>query len=484
MSGQGSDTTPSGGNDTQQGASFAAMVPFSGTSIGATATYSDLTRLGAIDPTDEPVLNADPADATSKTFAQDGSASPFAAGGLFYTLDTLQLVGPDSYLRVGTPSHYEWWLTNDPTKPQPPAKPGTNASMMDLDPPLGGEGVALHSSNQISFFAPTINQSSNTSLNVTWASSSRIGILAGQVQDAAGTLTNATYQVVDDLTTTVGNVLNTVAGQSATVWTGADASTGLGSLLWSNFGATQNVFGGMVTNMTNGAVEVQGWGETKFQSSTVFAPDQILLAVAGIAVPNTLATRFSTATKAINITAAACIGVVSTLIAMQTGIAADKAGKDKSGKDALMTALDNFKIEMWVLTGLTAALQIAGTALGIVLSKANIPTADTAASKITMTDSKIVLSAGGTQVTIDGNGFNVDAGNPALTVMANANIAQVAIQSQIANANQGAFVTQGVVAGPVMVGGAVAIPTKTVSFSSLGPFTASATAIQFTLPTT
>ncbi len=145
----------------------------------------------------------------------------------------------------------------------------------------------------------------------------------------------------------------------------------MGSLLWSNFGVTQNVFAGTIVNMTNGNVEVQGWGETKFSDQTIYAPNQLLLAVSGTAATATLAARFTLATTILNGAAGAVIGVVAALVAAQTGVTADT----KRTNAELAETLQSFKTDMWVLTGAVAALQIAGTALGIVLARAAIPAA-------------------------------------------------------------------------------------------------------------
>jgi len=479
-----SDTTA----DTISGASFSAMVPGPGTP--PSPAYSDLVRLGAVDATDEPLLPVDPAKPTGTTFGDDSIPSPFSAGGLNYSIDTLQFVAPDAYLRVGEPGGYEPWLTTNADAPAAPTKPAAGASAT----PFGGNGIVLHSTDQISAFAPSITNTAATITNntdsmttysgetfsVVYTGDHSIGVLSAQTKGAAGVLTNANYSVVNNLASVVGNSTTTVGGSMATVWAGADASTGIGSLLWSNFGVTGNLFGGSIVNIINGAVDLQGWGETKLSDFDVLAPETVSLAIAPIGGAATLASTVLKLAQRLALAGGIVNGALVAFMEAGIGAAADVIGKDEA---KLKDDLDAFQDTMMVITALTAALQVACVAAGIALNVQKKLANALPAASIRLTNGSIVLSAGGTSVTIDGTGFNVNAGNPADTVLATTNMTTVTVDSAAVLAAQAPFV--GAAAGTGTIQGAIVppLPVKTITLSTMGPFQASATAVSFTLPT-
>ena len=503
MSGQGNDTTTGGGGkDTLAGASFALTVPGPGTP--AMPTFADLSRIGAVDSVDEPLLNSDPNNTASTTFATtkdaggNAAAYPFSAGGLTYTIDTLQMVGPHAYLRVGKPGGYEYWL---PTNPDTIVAPAPNASQAGSKP-LGGNGIVIYSQEQISNFAPAITntaKSINTSVDqtTTWTTGSQsatyydtsyhsIGILTGQVKNSIGMLTNQTYQVADVLTTTVGNTVSTFVGNAANVWLGADASTGAGSLLWSNFGVTENIFGGSIINVTNTSVEVQGYGEAKISDLDVLAPAQISLAVSGVAsVAATSATLASLANK-MALVSTALAGVVTATLAATPGIMADTSSD-------LGLPLETIRVEMDILTGLSAALQIAAVVAGKLISNLKKTAAETTAGSITIQNGSIVLSAGGTTVTINGAGFRVDAGDPAKLTTAIAAMTLAGVQQPLWDQTAGLVMSQAatpatanmiaaLIAAPMYAPPPVVPAVPIIKLNSLTSIQASAAQIQFSTP--
>lgn len=473
--------------DTVSGASFSVMVP--GPGNPPDPAYGDLARLGAVDATDEPLLPVDPAKPTGNTFGDDSLPSPFSAGGLNYTIETLQSVAPDAYLRVGKPGGYEPWLTTNADKPAAPKAPATGASAT----PFGGNGIVLHSTDQISSFAPSITNTAQSITNntdsitsysgetfsVVYAGDSSIGVLSAQTKGSGGVLTNANYSVVNNLSSMIGNSTTTVGGSMATVWAGADASTGIGSLLWSNFGVTENLFGGAIVNIINGAIDLQGWGETKFSDFGVLAPHEVSLEVAPIGAATTLASKILVLAQALALGGGVVNGALVALMEAGVGAAADVIGKDEA---KLKTDLEVYRIAMTVITGLTAALQIACMAAGIALNVQKRLAAALPAASIRLTNGSIVLSAGGTSVTIDGTGLNVDAGNPADAVLAGTNMAAVTLDAAAVMLAQAPFVGAAAGVGNVQAAVLPVLPVKTISLSTMGPFEVGATSVEFYVP--
>lgn len=490
--------------DTISGASFSVMVPGSGSPPNP--AYRDLARLGAVDATDEPLLPADPAHPTGGTFHDDSIASPFSDGGLNFTIDTLQFVGPDAYLRVGQPGGYEKWLTTTPHNPAAPTAPAAGAS----DTPFGGNGIVLHSTDQIYTFAPSITQKAEA-LNIdtanvsTWTAGANtaiyydndrksIAVLSGQSKDPTGIAANLNYQVVDNLSALVGNSVSTVGGSAATIWAGADASTGIGSLLWSNFGFTQNLFGGYVANITNGSMELQGLNEAKLSDLEVLAPNSIELSVAPIGGAAAISSGLAKICNAVAIVGGLVNAVLAVGMEATTGA---EAGAAKGNADKLQKALDDMKAEMLALTGLTVALQIASTAAAFLLLPSKSAAQAAAASSISISNNAIRLSAGGTTVSISTAGFRVDAGDPALIADAAAKMLACDASSEDFELSAQYFLS--VVSNPATAGldaaatldeaatlafAGVPVPgVPTVTFNCLTGIKMAAPQIQFAIPT-
>ena len=438
MSGQGNDTTGGGGGtDTPQGASFALTVPGPGTP--PSPTFVDLTRLGAVDASDEPLLNVDPSNTASSTFASaTGSSSvpgaaPFGAGGLSYTTGTLQFVAPKSYLRLGGAGGYEAWLTSDPDNAASPSKPSDATAA-----PFGGTGIVLHSEEQITSFAPAINNKASAITNsvddiTTWSENAvsavyansehtKIAVLSGTTMPISNFVCNANFQIADNLSSIVGNSISTIGGNAATIWTGADASTGLGSLLWSNFGYTQNVFAGQIVNMINGSVDMQGLKDSKYSDFDVLAPKKIDLCVAPVADAAKWSNRLATLSKAITLASMATVGGLTIAMEAVTANDADSAWNSQlpaeqalsAANAKLQSVLATYRTDMLALGALTVAVQVASIVAGLAILGVGKKASTLRASWITITSDSIELSAGGTKVTIGPDGFQVDAGDPDL----------------------------------------------------------------------
>lgn len=129
------------------------------------------------------------------------------------------------------------------------------------DDPLQDKGILIYSADQYTVYAPQIRAVGSTSTS-SWANEQMTITTDGT--DVVGYSYvgplgfTASFQKLDAISITNGSTSNFIAGNAMTVWSGNDASTGLGGLLWSNFGLTQNIFDGQVVNINGPDMSVQG----------------------------------------------------------------------------------------------------------------------------------------------------------------------------------------------------------------------------------
>ncbi len=374
--------------------------------------YTHFTRLGGVVP-EEAALQQDPA-ATGSAALPIGTAFPvaFNPGALTYTQGTIQAVAPQAYLRLGNTAGYDTWLQTDPDAAlatvAPPAAPPNS-------PAFNSHGALLHSTDAIDLFAPLINQTAktlttNTDVRTDFTSDtlatlfngSQIASITRVAPDSTGILSTSSVQVADNYATLIGSALSTIAGSSATAWTGNDASTGVGSLLWSNCGTTQNVFGGQVVNILNGGIDVQGFGEAKLTDFSVVAPTSIKLAVSPLVAMQVTANSVITVITALNGVIAAAASVLAIAAA-----ATPTSGANDRDSAALRSRMNDYQQEMRTVLALVFAVQILAIVAGRVATVAATAAGALPMARIVMDPLEIVLSAGGTTVTIGPMGFKV-----------------------------------------------------------------------------
>ncbi|MEJ0014967.1 MAG: hypothetical protein WDN25_00080 [Acetobacteraceae bacterium] len=384
------------------GAAFIVGVPDT-----AQTQFVSYLRLGHAS-TDETDLQEDPAaTGTSPTLISNaGTASPFANGALDYTTGTMQLVAPYGYVRVGTASAYEAWLPAIPsTAPDTPtAFAPANAG------PSYPEGVLLYSNSAINLAAPAISQT--TSEYSRFSGDSLSVVHDGKVAVSSTYTTPAfpftsTYQILNEMNVTVGAVSNMITGNNLTYWQGNDASTGVGSLLWSNFGTTQNVFGGQIVNIINSSIDVQGLGESKLQEAYgLDVTTSIDLLVSPVVVSSQASTALLASQFRANLVVVASIveaaGVL--LTTMQTGITSDVVKNSKAMRDLMIAQY----AELSTVTAVVVVMQALAVLAGLKSQVAAEAAKAGATAKISMIDGQLTLSAGGTALILSPLGMRVN----------------------------------------------------------------------------
>ena len=418
------DDTPSASNDIIQNdaQSFVVGVP------DANHTFANYLRLGAASTADEGALQQDPAaTTTSKSqpplISNAGTTSPFTAGTVGYSNGTMQLVAPYSYIRLGQTTPYETWL--------PPVTTSNLTSTGPQDTPFaptaGGsfpaKGVVIYSNDTIQTSAPTISQTTNEFTS--WSADSLSVVLNGdEVMSASRNYGSggwsAQFTRADQMNTTLGTTTNAITGQSITQWLGNDASTGLGGLLWSNFGTTQNVFGGQVVNLFDWDIDVQGSFATKIQGqSTSVATQGFTFAV----IPIAGAARYKSYATVGKINFVA--GLIATAVEVAMDILSDVEVTKSSDDDSAMRDATKRAFEA-VATASTAIVVLqAMTALMGLIAYAYGKTAwDACTAGIKISDGMVVIKAGASEFQLSTTGvrmFTNTVGENALVYDVNAN---------------------------------------------------------------
>ncbi|MDE2515737.1 MAG: hypothetical protein KGL12_06915 [Rhodospirillales bacterium] len=278
-------------------------------------------------------------------------------------------------MRLGQPdTNAENTLSTSPT-------PGDATSSGNFNP-----GVLLYTQGQYQQVAPVVTSWSGDSLSAVKDGNTLVN--ASYTAPSAQFTYNFGIEAV--FNTTIGNVSNFVTGNQLAYWVGNSASTGLGGLLWSNVGLTQNVFAGQIVNLINKNIDIQGVGEAKVQRDfEVLTGQTIDLLVNPAATVSAAAIAGAIRTGLVSLSA---IGVAALAIAseMQTGISGDLTSDPE-------TLRKNFKDSAKELVGATAAVFLlqavvasAGRAVQAVAQSAKAA----AAAKLSMGEIGVTIQAG------------------------------------------------------------------------------------------
>ncbi len=390
--------------------------------------FTNLLRLGHANPADEGKLAQDPAAKTPTLIsAWSATASPFSDGELAYSTGTTQLVAPYGYIRIGTATTYEGWLPDDAATATgkaiaPPA--GTPPTTFDAD------SVLIYSSNTVQLFAPTISQTTNelsswSSDNLSVIADSSNVISATRSWGSGDWPASATYQRVDAMNSTLGTTTNLVTGNAMTQWVGNDASTGLGGLLWSNYGHTQNVFGGWIVNMINSAIDVQGFNEVKIL--TDYQVDALaairLLVTEGSEISGLTSSTIAKVgwiTAAVSALALAGLNLTSSVSVDRTGAAATQPTTDAASgsvtpssntslNSAMRTAMETSFVEVTAASALILLTQAMAIAAGVAANFEGAAAQASAGAGLEITPLGILMQAGPTKMLIDATGIAATA---------------------------------------------------------------------------
>ncbi|MBS0558688.1 MAG: hypothetical protein JSR21_01405 [Proteobacteria bacterium] len=239
--------------------------------------------------------------------------------GTYYSVD---VPAPDmqSYLRLGQPdSDVEKSLSAAP-------KAGTIKTENGFD-----SGVLLYTQGHYQTVAPAVT---------TWSGDTLSAVRSGNYLVSASYVTpdlpyavNYSSQLV--YSTTFGNVSNFVTGNQLAYWLGNSASTGVGGLLWSNVGLTQNVFAGQIVNVISDSIDVQGWREAKGQ----VVADTIASTSVGLAVSPATGVTVEAIAGSVKLKLGRANAIVAAILAAGSQAAIGITGDITADPDALRIAL-------------------------------------------------------------------------------------------------------------------------------------------------
>lgn len=292
-----------------------------------------------------------------------------------------------TYLRLGAPdSSAESNLSTTPA-----AGNVTSANGFD-------SGMLLYTQGEYQLATP---------VSTTWSGDSLSAVLDGNTlvgasYTAANMRVTYNYSNVRALfNTTVGSVSNVTIGNQLAYWLGNSASTGVGGLLWSNYGLTQNVFAGQIVNVINQNIDVQGLGEAKVQKDyevlTTTGIDLLVAPAAGI----TVATAIGPITAILAGLGAVGAAISASLSAAKTGLSGDLTTDPTTLRDNLQTSTQ----ELAALTGIVVALQAVVSIGGIIASSAAKGAKATAVSQISLSAAGVMLTAGTNRMLISPTGL-------------------------------------------------------------------------------
>ena len=317
----------------------------------------------------------------------------------------------------------------------------TMAATPTGDDPRANEGIVLYSYDNFTVYAPTSQTVSNIWSD--WSAESlSVTVTNGLVSNASFSSKGliSTYASAAQMAINASDLVSFNGGNTMTVWAGNDASTGVGGLLWSNYGATQNIFGGQIVNITaapgNGVVmNVQGWGETALAStyavsaatSITFSVDPLAVAAAGTPA-KIWADRLMTASLVVAGVASVVAGIEDAAIGTTLDIIGAPTMENYNKIKATMITAASVSA---ALSSVIVACQIAAMAAGIVASRAAGSTLGGTIPSLKMDAFDIDLNLSVSNYLKISPAQSVLSGGPATTIMGD--IYQVAITAPRTN---------------------------------------------------
>jgi hypothetical protein len=308
--------------------------------------------------------------------------------GLYFSVE-VPATNTMDFLRLGDPDNAE-----ESALPDKPSSSGTSGTS-----PFSA-GILLYTTGVYELVAPTFTSWSGDSLSVI-----RNG---GEVVSASYTLPSqpftTTFQMAAQLNATIGNVSNFVTGNELNYWLGNSASTGLGGLLWSNVGLTQNVFGGQIVNVINSAIDVQGIGEAKLQTGfeLVASGDiDLLISPAANASASALMGKYQ---KWAAIVGAAVPLAGTAINDVQTSVAGALTSNSEKMRDVMIASFS----ELSAMTAAVVVLQAAVALAGLKAKAAAAAAIGASAASIEMSSAGITLTVGASRMVLTDSGAYFD----------------------------------------------------------------------------
>ena len=343
----------------------------------AAATHYSYFRLGNPDPTTEGSL---PNDSSAPATLGDGSVT-YDPGAVLYTNDAITVAAPS--MKVTSPSI----VINTTVPPAAPVDPFVNAGITHFTPKT---------------LTAVVSSPGSEILSASMQTNGSGGLFGSRAA-------SVTFQNTDQLQVTNGDSSNFLNGNALTFWNGNDQSIGIGGLLWANAGITSNLFGGMIVNVTNESVGLQGLGENDVKiDHTLTGTSAITMQVAPLSATLSLA-RAKQITYAMNIIMAASTAAAS----IWSGTVLKKIHDDTQLVDSadsianLQSAMTTTNRDLDSLTELIFAVQALSVLLGLTLCLTKGKSADAvAALKLTATGIG-TLSGGESDITLGPTGVDV-----------------------------------------------------------------------------
>jgi hypothetical protein len=273
------------------------------------------------------------------------------------------------------------------------------------------DGILLYSTGAYQCVVPETSTYSSGSLNAIYNGNA---LVSAQTFEATGVgggdPLNTTFQTVDTLTSSMGNVAATTIGTTFTMPIGNYTTIGLIGMLTSNFGGTANVYGGTVVNVTGRGVSVQAAGEYSnvrdYQLCSVgtikFTAD-----LDGTDVAVMAADKWSKALSYASLAAAALTGAAT--IGLSAWVQAAGASKDT---EALRTSMRDLHLSVDAAEVLITVCQLGVMLFGAGLKMTKYPAdalINAAKPFIEMSSAGIVISCGTSQITMSPTQITLEA---------------------------------------------------------------------------
>lgn len=295
------------------------------------------------------------------------------------------------YFRIGDPDDaVEANLPDTPT-------PGTVVNGANF-----ASGIVLYTSGHYQVVTPVVSTWSGDSLSVTKNGSALVS--ASYTLPSQPLTMN--FQMQDVTASTIGNLSNFIAGNQLAYWIGNSASTGVGGLLWSNFGVTQNVFGGQVVNVINNSIDVQGWAEAKLSTSAeLLAQTGIDLLVSPTAV--TSAPAILGRGKQLTSVIATITALSGTAISdVQTSVAGAFTSDPTKMRDVMIASF----AELSTVTAAVLVLQAMVALAGLTVSGEAEAARAVNTAAVKLADGRVTVQVGATSMIVTANGIYFSGG--------------------------------------------------------------------------
>ena len=292
--------------------------------------------------------------------------------------------------------------------------------------PLGEQGIVLYSYDNLTLFGPNSTYLSSKRKDIseeTLTATVKNGLVSNASYSSHGLI--STYASAAQMAINASEMVTFNGGNALTVAAGNPAATGIGGLLKSNYGATQNIYGGQIVNMTSSdwtgwsgitgfVMSVQGWGQATLlneyalaaATSIRFVVDPLVVGAEGSRTGK-LADWLKRASILVNFIASTVAGIEAMAIGvtLDTLEAATTDNHDKIKDTMIAAAAASASV-----SGVIVACQIAAIAAGAAARLAAGSSRGGTVPSFEMTNALITLAANATNsIEVSGAGTIISA---------------------------------------------------------------------------